>query len=248
MDPGALRFYPQALPGTPFRPPGLPWFMTMFGRDSLITSFQALPFVPELALRRPLRILAVHQARKVDVFRDAEPGKIAHELRFGEKTAFEDTPHSPYYGTADATPLFLILLDEYERWTGDGELVQNLEEEARSALAWIERYGDRDGDGYLEYQRSGETGLENQCWERHRGTRSSMPQPNSSLPRATWIRGTSTTPSYAARGSRVAYRGDPPCPTAERRRRRLTALQPGFLDRRSRLFRAGLDGGAMSIR
>jgi glycogen debranching enzyme len=184
VDLAALRFYPLALPGHAIPAAGLPWFMTMFGRDSLITSFQALPFVPELA-ETTLRILAVHQARRVDPFRDAEPGKIAHELRFGEKTAFEDTPHSPYYGTADATPLFLILLDEYERWTGDGELVQSLEEEARAALAWIDQYGDRDGDGYVEYQRSGETGLENQCWKDSGNSILFADGAMSSLPRAT---------------------------------------------------------------
>jgi glycogen debranching enzyme len=183
VDLAALRFYPHVLPGRAIPAAGLPWFMTVFGRDSLITSFQALPFVPELA-ETTLRMLAILQARKVDPFRDAEPGKIAHELRYGEKTAFEDTPHSPYYGTADATPLFLILLDEYERWTGDGELVQNLEPEARAALAWIDQYGDRDGDGYLEYQRSGETGLENQCWKDSGNSILFADGAMSSLPRA----------------------------------------------------------------
>ena len=81
-------------------------------------------------------------------------------------TAFEERPHSPYYGSADSTPLFLILLDEYERWTGDRALARELEREARAALAWIDRYGDRDGDGYIEYERRNtETGLENQCWK-----------------------------------------------------------------------------------
>ncbi|MGH6909918.1 MAG: glycogen debranching N-terminal domain-containing protein, partial [Phenylobacterium sp.] len=163
IDLAALRFRaPVILASMPAA--GLPWFMTIFGRDSLITSFQALPFLPELATTT-LRTLAMLQARAHDTFRDAEPGKIPHELRFGEMTAFEETPHSPYYGTADATPLFLVLMEEYERWTGDRELVLELEAEARAAMTWIDRHGDRDGDGYIEYERRNPNGLENQCWK-----------------------------------------------------------------------------------
>ncbi len=111
-------------------------------------------------------MLAARQGTKVDDFRDEEPGKILHEIRFGELTHFGERPHSPYFGTADATPLFLVLLEEYERWTGDDELVRGLEPSARAALEWIDRYGDRDGDGYVEYaRRNEETGLENQCWK-----------------------------------------------------------------------------------
>lgn len=162
-DLAALRFRaPVILASMPAA--GLPWFMTIFGRDSLITSFQCLPFMPELAATT-LRTLAMLQSRSDDPFRDAEPGKIPHELRFGERTAFEEAPHSPYYGTADATPLFLILMEEYERWTGDAALVGTLEYEARAAVEWIDRYGDRDGDGYLEYERRNPDGLENQCWK-----------------------------------------------------------------------------------
>jgi glycogen debranching enzyme len=163
VDLAALRFQaPVLLRWMPAA--GLPWFMAIFGRDSLLTSFQALPFLPELAATT-LETLALLQSRADDPFRDAEPGKIPHELRFGEMTAFEDTPHSPYYGTADATPLFLILMEEYQRWTGDSELVKSLEREARAAVQWIDRYGDRDGDGYIEYERRNPNGLENQCWK-----------------------------------------------------------------------------------
>jgi glycogen debranching enzyme len=111
-------------------------------------------------------VLAARQSKEDDRFRDAEPGKILHEIRFGELTHFDERPHSPYFGTADATPLFLVLLDEYERWTGDTQLVRELEPNARAALAWIDSWGDRDGDGYVEYERRNtETGLENQCWK-----------------------------------------------------------------------------------
>ena len=100
--------------------------MTIFGRDSIFTSLQALPFTPELAATT-LRALGDWQGTRLDDFRDEEPGRILHEMRYGEMTAFEERPHSPYYGAADATPLYVVLLDEYERWTGDTELVRELE-------------------------------------------------------------------------------------------------------------------------
>jgi glycogen debranching enzyme len=165
VDLAALRFYSLLFPGESLPAAGLPWFMTIFGRDSLITSYQALPFTPDLA-RTALRVLAARQGREVNEFRDEEPGKILHEIRFGELTRFGERPHSPYFGAADTTPLFLVVLDEYLRWTGDADLVRELEPNARAALEWIERYGDRDGDGYVEYERRNtETGLENQCWK-----------------------------------------------------------------------------------
>ena len=165
IDLAALRFTSDLFRDASLPAAGLPWFMTVFGRDSLITSFQALPFVPELA-ETTLRVLAARQGTKVDDFRDEEPGKILHEIRFGELTRFGERPHSPYYGTADATPLFLVLLDEVERWTGNAELARELEPAARAALAWIDEHGDGDADGYVEYQRRNEeTGLENQCWK-----------------------------------------------------------------------------------
>ncbi|AUX29140.1 MULTISPECIES: glycogen debranching N-terminal domain-containing protein [Sorangium] len=165
IDLAALRFFSKLMPDAAIPAAGLPWFMAAFGRDSIITSLQALPFVPELA-RSTLRYLARRQGSRRDDFRDEEPGKILHEVRWGELTAFEERPHSPYFGAADSTPLFLILLDEYERWTGDAELVLSMEHSARAALRWIDQWGDRDGDGYVEYDtRNPETGLENQCWK-----------------------------------------------------------------------------------
>ena len=164
VDLAALRF---SLPVTRGSLPaaGLPWFMTVFGRDSILTSLQALPFTPELAATT-LRVLGLWQGTRVDDFRDEDPGRILHEMRYGELTAFEERPHSPYYGNADATPLYLVLLDEYERWTGDRKLVRELEHEARGALRWIDEYADLMGNGYIAYKRRNEgTGLENQCWK-----------------------------------------------------------------------------------
>ena len=166
IDLAALRFYPHTSRQDVSVPAaGLPWFMTLFGRDSLICSYQALPYRPEFA-RSTLSTLAASQGTAFDDFRDEEPGKILHEIRFGELTATGERPHSPYYGAADSTPLFLILLDEYEKWTGDADLVRLLEPNARQALEWIDRYGDLDNDGYIEYQtRNPDSGLVNQCWK-----------------------------------------------------------------------------------
>jgi glycogen debranching enzyme len=164
-DLAALRLHPDLTQGATLPAAGLPWFMALFGRDSLITSFQALPFLPGLAATT-LRVLATRQASSHDDFHEQEPGKILHELRFGELTARGERPYSPYFGSADATPLFLVLLDEYHRWTGDDELVRALEPNARAALDWISDFGDSDGDGYVEYERRNLTrGLINQCWK-----------------------------------------------------------------------------------
>lgn len=165
VDLAALRFSPVIAGRKSLPAAGLPWFMTMFGRDSIFTSLQALPFVPELA-ETTLRVLGQWQGCRVDDFRDEDPGRILHEMRYGELSAFEERPHTPYYGTADATPLYVILLDEYERWTGDAGLVRDLEFEARAALSWIDNYADLMGNGYISYERRNpETGLENQCWK-----------------------------------------------------------------------------------
>jgi glycogen debranching enzyme len=165
VDLAALRFSPISAGRHSLPAAGLPWFMTMFGRDSLFTSLQALPFSHELAATT-LRELALRQGKRIDDFRDEDPGRILHEMRYGEMTAFEERPHSPYYGSVDATPLFVVLLDEYERWTGDTKLVRELEFEARAALRWINEYADLQGNGFVAYQRRNEqTGLENQCWK-----------------------------------------------------------------------------------
>jgi glycogen debranching enzyme len=164
-DLAALRFSTLTMPGRALPAAGLPWFMTIFGRDSIFTSLQALPFTSELA-STTLQVLAERQGVRIDDFRDEDPGRILHEERYGELTAFEERPHSPYYGNADATPLFVVLLDEYERWTGDTKLVRDLERAARAALSWIDEYADLQGNGYVSYQRRNQqTGLENQCWK-----------------------------------------------------------------------------------
>ena len=143
---------------------GVPWFTTLFGRDSIITSLQVLPFMSDVA-RETLQTLADWQATEDDPSRDMEPGKILHELRVGELARTGELPHRPYYGSIDSTPLWLILLDETFRWTGDLELVRSLWPNALAALAWIDRYGDRDGDGFVEYERRTPDGLLNQGWK-----------------------------------------------------------------------------------
>jgi glycogen debranching enzyme len=140
---------------------GMPWFMTVFGRDTIITCLQTLLFGPELA-QNALAVLAELQAGADDPEADAEPGKIVHEVRHG-KGAEAWFPR--YYGTVDATPLYLVLLSEVWRWTDDAGLVRDLREPAMRALEWIDRYGDLDGDGFVEYRRRSPRGLVNQSWK-----------------------------------------------------------------------------------
>jgi glycogen debranching enzyme len=144
---------------------GIPWFMALFGRDALIAAYQALPFYPDLA-KGVLRALARLQGEQVDPLRREEPGKIIHEHRPDVPDGAQRLiPAFPYYGTVDATPLYLVLLAAVHRVTGDLEFVRSLEENAERALEWLDRYGDRDGDGYLEYLPDEETGLANQGWK-----------------------------------------------------------------------------------
>ncbi|MEU5548976.1 glycogen debranching N-terminal domain-containing protein [Micromonospora sp. NPDC047793] len=165
VDLAALRFAPLSLGGQTLPAAGLPWFMTMFGRDSILTCLQTLPFTPELSATT-LRILGALQGTRCDDFREEDPGRILHEMRYGESAAFEEQPHSPYYGSVDATPLFVVLLDEYERWSGDAALVKELEQECRRAFRWMDDYADLVGTGYIWYERRNtDTGLENQCWK-----------------------------------------------------------------------------------
>ena len=143
---------------------GLPWFVAPFGRDSLIVSLQNILIYPDFA-RGSLDILGSLQAKAEDDYRDAEPGKILHEMRYGELAHFKLIPHTPYYGTADATPLYLILLHAAWRGTGDKALLERHLETAEGCLFWIDNYGDRDGDGFQEYQTRSPAGYENMGWK-----------------------------------------------------------------------------------
>ena len=150
-----LRFVPAA---------GVPWFVALFGRDSLIAALQSVFVYPEFAAGA-LEVLGELQATEVDDYRDAEPGKILHELRQGELARLNKVPHSPYYGTADATPLYLITLHVAWRYIGDRGLLERHLPTAERCLAWIDDYGDRDGDGFQEYQTRSPAGAENQGWK-----------------------------------------------------------------------------------
>jgi Glycogen debranching enzyme len=150
--------------GRSFTAAGVPWFASLFGRDSLITSLQSVAFAPRLAVQT-LEILAAQQATAVDPWRDAEPGKILHEFRTGEMTRTGELPFSPYYGSIDSTPLWLVLLGETHDWTGDDALVDRLWPNVIAALRWIDESGDRDGDGFVEYERRAPSGLINQGWK-----------------------------------------------------------------------------------
>jgi len=154
-DDNEMEFLPAA---------GLPWFMAPFGRDSLIVSLQNITVYPAFA-HGALKVLGELQATERDDYRDAEPGKIMHELRYGELAHFKLIPHTPYYGTADATPLWLITLHAAWRATGDRDLLERHIETAERCLNWIDQYGDRDGDGFQEYQTRSSAGYENMAWK-----------------------------------------------------------------------------------
>ena len=143
---------------------GIPWFVAPFGRDALMTCHQTLMVNPDLT-RTTLEVLASYQADEVDTWRDAEPGKILHEFRQGELATAHVIPHSPYYGSVDSTPLWLMLLGTYYRWTDDLDFCRALLPNVERALHWVDHYGDLDGDGFLEYQASSPRGLANQGWK-----------------------------------------------------------------------------------
>lgn len=164
MDYAALRLYDHDFSPDVWLPAaGIPWFVAPFGRDSIIASVQAMPLHPLFAIGT-LQKLATWQSDVDDASRDAEPGKIPHELRVGELAHFHEIPHTPYYGTADATPLYLLLLGETYRWLGDAVLLRRFRETAMRCLEWIDRYGDLDGDGLQEYRPRSPQGYRNQCW------------------------------------------------------------------------------------
>jgi glycogen debranching enzyme/CRP-like cAMP-binding protein len=159
-----LRLLVSNLNGQWFFGAGTPWYATLFGRDSLITGLQTLAWNPDLAAGI-LRLLARYQGTRHDTWRDEEPGKIMHELRTGEFARTNSVPHTPYYGTIDATPLFIMLAADYYAWTGDIVLLREIRPNLEAALRWCLEYGDIDGDGYIEYARRSRKGLANQGWK-----------------------------------------------------------------------------------
>jgi len=164
QDLRALRIVDPQHPAVPAVAAGAPWFMALFGRDSLLSSYLALPVEPSLAVGT-LRVLARHQGTRVDPRTEEEPGRILHETRLGTAAPLTRGGGSVYYGTIDATPLFVMLLGELHRWGLAPAEVAELLPNADRALMWIERYGDRDGDGFVEYQRMTGSGLLNQGWK-----------------------------------------------------------------------------------
>jgi glycogen debranching enzyme len=164
-DMGALRIYDLDVSDEAWVPAaGVPWFVTLFGRDSLIVSLQNMFVYPEFA-RGALQRLAEYQATEWDDWRDAQPGKILHEVRYGELAHFHLIPFTPYYGTADATILYLLVLSEIYHWTGDIRLLQEYRKVAQECLHWIDSIGDLDGDGFQEYKTFSPAGYENMGWK-----------------------------------------------------------------------------------
>jgi glycogen debranching enzyme len=159
-----LNLLHSELDGQSYYAAGVPWFATLFGRDSLITSFQMLSFVRGIA-EQTLRLLAGRLGQEYNDERDEEPGKVLHELRVGEPAALGETPFARYYGSVDATPLFLCLLGRHADWSGNLDLFRELRGPAEAALEWIDRYGDLDGDGLVEYRRRSPHGLATQGWK-----------------------------------------------------------------------------------
>jgi glycogen debranching enzyme len=161
-----LRTLLTPFPGGRLVAAGIPWYVAPFGRDSIITSLQTLMFSPDMTVET-LRFLARHQATRVDTWTESAPGKILHEQRFGEMARLGEVPHVPYYGTVDATPLFIILFCALMSWVGTQELFDEFLPSIENALSWIDRFGDSDGDGFVDYGSRGtsQRGLTNQGWK-----------------------------------------------------------------------------------
>ena len=238
-DLGSLRIFDPDHADRAVIAAGAPWFMTIFGRDSLLTSWMVLPLDPSLALGT-MRTLASLQGTKVTPATEEEPGKILHEMRFGMQASLWLGGSSVYYGTVDATPLFVMLLGELRRWGLERGVVDELLPHADRALDWIVNYGDRDGDGFVEYGRSTELGLANQGWK-------------DSFDGVTFADGRDRRAAdRAGRGPGLRLRrvpGQEPLLHRARGRRRRGLLglqgagaqgqvQPGVLDARPRLLRA----------
>jgi glycogen debranching enzyme len=163
-DLGSLRIFDADHPDRAVVAAGAPWFMALFGRDSLLASFMSLLLDPPLA-KGTLLTLADYQGTRVDAASEEEPGRILHEVRLGATATLALGGSGVYYGSADATPLFVVVLAELSRWGLDDEAMRQLLPAADKAIRWMEEYGDRDGDGFIEYQRKTEKGLRNQGWK-----------------------------------------------------------------------------------
>src|SRR5947208_7221770 len=150
--------------GASFFAAGVPWFVALFGRDSIITALQTLAYDPGIA-EHTIRLLAKYQGKELNPWREEEPGKILHELRVGEMAHLGEIPHTPYYGTVDATPLWLVLVGRHATWSGETRLFDELRPQIEAALNWIEQYGNTNGDGYVKYACKIEKGLTNQGWK-----------------------------------------------------------------------------------
>ncbi len=159
-----LRVLRSCLDGREYFSAGLPWYGALFGRDSLISSLQTLAFEPRIA-EQTLGLLAKYQGREINEWREEQPGKILHELRRGELAHLNEIRQTPYYGSVDSTPLFLILAARHAQWTGDLSLFDALKPTIEKAFDWMTRYGDSSGNGYLEYNSYSSTGLANQGWK-----------------------------------------------------------------------------------
>jgi glycogen debranching enzyme len=225
---------------------GIPWYVAPFGRDSLTTALQMLPFEPQIA-RGTLRFLARHQGTRDDPFTEEEPGRILHELRRGEMAACREIPFIPYYGSVDATPLFVMLLAEYLRWTGDGALARELWPNLEMALAWIRKSGG--DDIYLTYTRRSPVGLANQGWKDSHDAimhaSGKLASPPIALAEAQGYK-------YAALmgGAEIAEalkRGDASALREEARRLR-ERFEVDFWQEREGFYALALDGGGMPCR
>lgn len=159
-----LRLLRSSISSEEYYAAGVPWFATLFGRDAAITAIQMLAYEPRVA-EQTARLLAVYQARNTDQWRDEQPGKILHSIRVGEMARLDLIPHTPYYGSVDATPLFLILIARHAMWIGDLSLFRELREHVELALTWMADGADSNGDGYIDYVSTSEHGLINQGWK-----------------------------------------------------------------------------------
>ena len=159
-----LRLLRSSISGEEYYAAGVPWFATLFGRDAAITAIQMLAYEPRVA-EQTARLLAFYQARETSQWRDEQPGKILHSIRVGEMARLGLIPHTPYYGSVDATPLFLILIARHAMWTGDLSLFTELRQHVELALTWMSDGADSNGDGYIDYLSTSEHGLINQGWK-----------------------------------------------------------------------------------